>query len=79
MSSPVCERAIVVPLTLRRYTAGPVGTSTRAAKGDVRCAWIDKAIESIDAQARQGQAAVIQDRLREDRQKLVDERYALKC
>jgi len=38
-----------------------------------------KAIESIDVQARQGQTAVMQDRLREDRQKLVDERYALKC
>jgi hypothetical protein len=48
------------------------------ARRDARCAWIEKAIEAIDAQARQGQTVVIQDRLREDRQKLVDERYALK-
>jgi hypothetical protein len=46
---------------------------------DARCAWIEKAIESIDAQARQGQTAPMQDWLRQEGKKLVDERYALKC
>lgn len=57
----------------------PASATNDKAGRDARCAWIEKTIESIDAQARQGQPAVIQDRLREDRQKLVDERYALKC
>jgi hypothetical protein len=54
-------------------------TANEKTKRDARCAWIEREIERIDALARQGQTAATQDRLREERRKLVDEKYDLKC
>jgi len=76
--TPVRRAAVVARSEVEAQPAPASVTNEKAAR-DAHCAWIEKAIESIDAQARQGQTAVIQDRLRDDRQKLVDERYALKC
>lgn len=45
----------------------------------VRCAEVEARISQIDKQARQGGSAQYQDGLRDERHKLVDERYALKC
>jgi hypothetical protein len=58
---------------------GPTSAGHDKVRRDARCAWIEKEIERIDALARQGQAASTQDWLRQERQKLVDERYVLKC
>ncbi len=44
-----------------------------------RCATIEAEIARIDALARAGGSASYQDWLRDERRKLVDEKYALKC
>jgi hypothetical protein len=76
--TPVRRGAVVAQSADDEQPASASATSEKAAR-DARCAWIEKAIESVDAQARQGHTVVTQDRLREERQKLVDERFALKC
>jgi hypothetical protein len=53
--------------------------ATERSMREARCALILAAIDQIDARARQPQTVPEQDRLREERRKLVDERYALRC
>lgn len=66
--------------TARMSTASVAPTSaSEKAKREARCAWIEAAIEHVDALARRGQATASQDSLRETRRKLVDEKYTLKC
>jgi hypothetical protein len=52
---------------------------TQAPSNKAACAAIEAAIASNDAAARAGGTAPYLDRLREDRHKLVDEKYRLKC
>jgi hypothetical protein len=56
-----------------------VSATNEKASRDARCVRTEAEIARIDALARQGQTASMQDWLRQERQKLMDERYALKC
>lgn len=75
---PRGQLSATVPVADEERPARAAANAEKARR-DARCAWIEKAIEAIDAQARQGLPVVEQDRLRADRARLVDERYALKC
>lgn len=55
------------------------GSDISAQQRSARCDQIRASIESIDAQARAGGTASWQDFLREERKKLEDLRYELKC
>lgn len=70
------------PSTETRVQSSDGGTNQSASVGAsqaARCAQLPKQIDDIDALVRRGGSAAYQDRLREERRKLVDKRYKSKC
>ena len=81
-AAPVAPRQVAPQkdaVGTRSGAATQAGTAETPAHTSAQCDAIRAGIERIDAQARAGGSATHQDYLRQERAKLVDARYRLKC